>query len=180
MISEFGNQTNLLSLNAAIEAARAGEHGRGFAVVATEVSHLAGKSQDTVKKIVEINKKLEIAMMEMVDSVKELLSMITYKVIPDYEEVAASGRQYRAQSEEINKLAKRTFTLSREISSSITEVHQTILSVSDAMNQNALALGEINSGTSQISDASVQTADSSQELTQTAEDLKEFAYQFKL
>jgi methyl-accepting chemotaxis protein len=180
MIAEIGDQTNLLSLNAAIEAARAGEHGRGFAVVASEVSNLAGKSQATVKKIVELNKKLEKAMMEMVDSVKELLNMITGKVIPDYEEVAASGRQYRSQSVEINSLAKRTFSLAKQISQSITEVHQAIISVSEAMNQNALALGEISSGTNQISDAAIQTADSSHELTSAARDMKEIAYQFKL
>ncbi len=48
-IDEISFQTNLLALNAAVEAARAGDAGLGFAVVADEVRSLAQRSAEEVK-----------------------------------------------------------------------------------------------------------------------------------
>lgn len=53
VVKEVGNQTRVLSLNAAIEAASAGDAGRGFAVVAREVKELAQQSD---KAIVDIER----------------------------------------------------------------------------------------------------------------------------
>lgn len=53
-ITNFANQTGILSLNASIEAARAGEHGRGFAVVATEIRKLAANSLESAQIINEL------------------------------------------------------------------------------------------------------------------------------
>ncbi|WP_067625764.1 methyl-accepting chemotaxis protein [Alicyclobacillus acidiphilus] len=54
VISQFAEQSRLLTLNAQIEAARSGQHGRGFSVIANEIGHLADMTQHRTRDVNQI------------------------------------------------------------------------------------------------------------------------------
>lgn len=74
MINSITNQTRLLSLNASIEAARAGEAGRGFSVVATEISSLAGQTNDATINITELISSITKSIREVYESINQLIN----------------------------------------------------------------------------------------------------------
>lgn len=59
LISDISSTTNILSINASIEAARAGEAGRGFAVVAFEIGKLANNTQESLKMVQAVIKRIQ-------------------------------------------------------------------------------------------------------------------------
>ncbi len=108
VIDEIAFQTNLLALNAAVEAARAGEAGKGFAVVASEVRSLAGRSASASKEIkslieasgqqvrngVELADKAGATLKEIVDSVREVTTLVS--------DIATASKEQAAGIDEVS------------------------------------------------------------------------------
>lgn len=134
-IQSISKQINLLALNAAIEAARAGEHGKGFAVVAEEVRILAEESTNTVEQINQMVAEVNTAFQEISINSQSLLEFIDAKVIPDYETLEITGKQYLEDSEFVKNSMNNFMSRSTEINDSLIQVNVALESVTSAIEQ---------------------------------------------
>ena len=76
LISDITSQTSLLALNASIEAARAGDAGRGFSVVASEISHMAGQTNEATEHITDIINNFAATITEVVRVITRMIDGI--------------------------------------------------------------------------------------------------------
>jgi methyl-accepting chemotaxis protein len=127
VIDGIAFQTNILALNAAVEAARAGEQGRGFAVVAAEVRRLAGHSTEAAKAI----KVLIDTSVTRVDRGTAFVNQAGLTM----EEIVAAIRGVNAVVSEIS-------SASREQSSGVARVGNSIAQMDRATQQNAALVEE--------------------------------------
>ncbi|MDE6674966.1 MAG: CZB domain-containing protein, partial [Acetatifactor sp.] len=120
-IETISLQTSLLALNASIEAARAGEAGRGFAVVAGEIRELAERTQQLTRNMGEFVNNIRAASQKSADSTRETISILD-SMTEKIENVWALNSENQEHVSGVNETISSIAAVSKEISSSMTEM----------------------------------------------------------
>lgn len=179
-IGQIADQTNLLALNASIEASRAGEAGKGFAVVAEEVRTLAEETGSTVSEIRRMVGEVKNVTDNLIGHTSEILKLIDNRIKPDYEAFKNVGISYEKDSEFMMEMSSKIAASTDSISSSVSEVNESITSISATTQQSASNSEEILASISETSNALENVAKSAQVNAELAEKLTSLASKFKI
>ncbi len=150
-ITKVGDQTNLLSLNAAIEAEKAGEYGRGFAVVATEIRRLADQTAVATYDIEQMVKEIQSAVSAGVMG----MDKFSEEVRRGMQEIEQVGTQLSQIIQQVEALAPRCEA------------------VNEGMQAHATGAEQITEALGQLSQAAQQTVDSLRQSGQALEGLNQ-------
>ncbi|MDV6236648.1 methyl-accepting chemotaxis protein [Leptospira ellisii] len=163
MIREISDKTNLLALNAAIEAARAGQHGLGFSVVADEINKLASL---TMSRVNEISKDVS-AMLSAQSEGHKLVTASTSHM----ESIADSVERIREFLRTMNTMIEEQLDGTRGMALTVNSVTEGSLQIDRAINEQNLALRELNQGVNRLvidlNDASVDSDSTSRSTNET-------------
>ncbi|WP_252211661.1 MULTISPECIES: methyl-accepting chemotaxis protein [unclassified Clostridium] len=134
-ISSIANQTNLLALNAAIESAHAGEAGKGFAIVASQVKALSEQSMEAVKSIEDIVNKVQLVFKSLCADSNDILEFFNKDITPKLDEFLKVSEYYYNNLNLVSNAANETYTISRNLNSSTSEIASAIDNMSSNSTQ---------------------------------------------
>lgn len=152
LVNDIASQVNLLALNAAVEAARAGEHGRGFAVVAAEIRRLADETKKSIEKVNSLVADIQKATNSAVMAAEEGAKTIE-KSSASAKEVSEAFLTITSFIKSINENAQQVMLNARQQAAAITQVVQSMNSVSAGARETASGIAQTRVGVGRLNDA---------------------------
>lgn len=167
IITGITSQTSLLALNASIEAARAGEAGKGFAVVATEISKMAGETQDATVKITDMIGNVSDAINRVVDVTAKMVEEISgqheaaVNTEESFNQIKSSSSSIDESSKMLSDIVEKLAKANKEIVDSVS----TISAISEEVSAHANDTFQISEQNSHTVGEVVEISDELKELT---------------
>jgi methyl-accepting chemotaxis protein len=152
-VNDLADRSKLLALNASIEAARAGEHGRGFAVVAEHVRGLADQSKEAVSQVETI--------------LNDVRDATDAAVAASHQGTHVVEKGLALAQDAGDGILSLTDTI-RGASRTAEEIAELARQQSLGMDEIALAMGNIEAGTSQFLDGARQSQQAAESLNELA------------
>lgn len=179
-IAGISEQTNLLALNASIEAARAGEAGRGFSVVATEISSLAGQTNQTVESINSMVGEVYTAVSDMVKCLNTLMNFINSKILPDYDNFNSVAQKYQRDTSAMDNGMHQVNEALVELVGALDEISGTVTDINDMVRESSQGIHKIAEETSGMAEETGNNSRLAAESRDTIQELYSIVGQFKM
>ncbi|MBO6108543.1 MAG: hypothetical protein J6P16_03955 [Eubacterium sp.] len=176
----ISSQTQLLALNASIEAARAGEAGKGFAVVAQEISNLSIETEDTAKKISEINSFTVETIDELIRTSSEMMNFLDTKVVEGFDTMIESSDELEKEIVALSENMAYFSSVSKELTSSMDQVDEDLRRLSDIVETQTDGIRDVSAVSETIVSNMQQIRREEEESQEISNRLEENLSHFKL
>lgn len=179
LLTQMGEQTTILSLNASIEAARLGNAKSGFHAIAEEIRKLADHSNRSIREIGEI--------LESIQAEVGVAVLAMEQTMPAFQELSANVRDVHDLFAEIQTQMERLLHLAQEVAAAVETMQETQRELSKSSEEVSVVAEEASAASQQVaslcheqqkvSDAMVVLAENMRE---QADKLNQYLSQFKI